>query len=132
MRFVPPGPINSLAPLLALAALVLALGVTLAIPTLDGDVAVERPPHPTIVAALAQARTETVTGRIIGIQPAGVVLRVLIGIRRVATLHRTVYTGSSGAGLDPHLLRRGDSVRVTGHRVGAVLLATSMRDLSRR
>jgi len=93
---------------------------------------VVRPPRHAVVAAIKAGKYEQISGRVISLDRNGLVVRMLLGTRKVANIHRTTYRGAGGSPLARGALRRGDHVTVGGFRSGDVLLALIIQDASRK
>lgn len=93
---------------------------------------VVRPSRPEVVAAIKTGKYEQIAGRVMSLDRNGLVVRVLLGTRKVANIHRTTYRGAAGSSLPRGALRKGDHVTVRGFRSGDVLLAVIVQDTSRK
>ena len=118
-------------PLLLMPVVLLAV-LILVLPHSRNQEGIKLPAHATVVAAIQTGQVKTITGRIVKIQPSGLLVRVLLGEKRVATLRSTHYTNTQGAAFAHKQLRRGDRVQVWGYSAGSILLAIAVQDTSRQ
>jgi hypothetical protein len=91
-----------------------------------------RPARPTVVAAIRNNTLETVNGRIVRLSSVGFSVRLLLGTKTVVLLRRTVFEDADASVMSRSGLRQGDRVIVAGYQSGGDLLATRIRDTSRK